>query len=186
MKREFLLYFLLSAGIMLTSACANHSEINKTTSTFYVIQPAEHFHAFNGHLNWYGRMRSGDLMRFLKDSNIYRIYRSAFSRAIETVDSLQALQKIDVIVYDIDSVADNIYRLLRQNEDFGRNILIVSPPGEIDAIVKKLGVDSFDQPNHKNQFNVIYLLINDHGKATISRKIFGKAPRPVPDTSSKD
>ncbi len=186
MKREFLLYFVFCTGVMLTTACTNHSDINKTTSTFYLIQPAEHYHAFNGHLNWYGRLRAGDLMRFLKDSNIHRIYRSAFSRAIETVDSLQALQENDAIEYDIDSVADNVFALLRQNEDFGRHILIVSPPEEINALVKKLGVDSFDQISHKHQFNVIYILINDHGKAVVTRKTFGRAPRPVPDTASKD
>lgn len=185
MKRQLLFLTLLISGLMLFSACANHSDINKTTSTFYLIQPAEHFHAFNGHLNWYGRLRSGDLMRFLKDSGVHAIYRTTFTRAIETTDSLQKLQKIDVVSYNIDSVADNIFKLLRQNEDFGRKILLVCPPQEMSAVMNKLGVKTSGHLAHKNQFNAIYIIVNNHGKANVTPKAFGKLPRPVQDTTSQ-
>lgn len=181
MKTLQLLLVTALFGIFILDACTNHTDINKTKSTFYIVQPAEHFPGFNGHLNWYGRKRAGELMHFLKDSSVERIYVNAFSRAIETGDSLQNLQKTDTVNYPMGAVADSIYKLLKERKDFGRKVLIISLPKDIDKIAEKLGA-TVSKVSLKDQFNVIYLLVNDHGKAEIRIQKYGNKPMPVQDS----
>src|SRR5690625_1561580 len=180
-KKSVILVF--SCGILVLNACTNHTNLQKTKSTFFLVQPAEHFPGFNGHLNWYGRKRAGDLMRYLKDSAIERIYVNAFSRTIETIDSLQKLQKIDTIQYGVDSIADNIFRLLTKKKDLGRKVLIVCPSKDINEIAHKLGAPIPGNPEHQDRFNEIYRIHNDHGEAAIKKLIYGSKPMLMKDTS---
>ena len=174
------LYAFLLSGWFLFEACSHHGDVSKTTSTFYLVQPAEHFQGFNGHLNWYGRLRSGDLMRFLKDSGVQKIYLNAFSRTYETVDSLRRLQRIDTVLYPMDSASDKILDLLKQRKDFGKKVLLAGPVDLLSDVAKKLGAalpDSAEQ-----QYNRVYVLHNDHGKAQLQSRVFGRPPMPVSDT----
>ncbi len=172
--------------MIIINGCEHHSSLNGASSVFFIVQPAEHYHAFNGHLNWYGRERSGDLMRFLKDSNIQRIYTSPFSYSRETMDSLRMLQDIKTVEYPADSVADKIFDLLEQNQDFGRRILLIVASDKLNNVAEKLGASSTNPLDVEDKFNVIYRLENNKGEVNLQTITYGGAPRPVPDSALKN
>ncbi len=176
--------FVCLLASLFFASCANHTDINKAKSTFYVIQPAEHYPGFDGHLSWYGRLRAGDLMRLLKDSGIQRMYVTPFARSVETVDSLRALHPIDTVEYIIDSSGASIMKLLKQRSDFGRKVLIVVRPFVIPALIRKLGVQFEKDTISQYGFNRVYIVVNNKGKASVKEQTFGRPPRPV-DTGSK-
>lgn len=142
------------------SSCKNRKDPNKAYSTFYVVRNAERHPGFNGHLNWYGRLRAGDLMRALKDSGIQKIYVTPFSRTLETADSLKLLQKIDTVQYPVGSAGNILIHLLEKRKDYGKRILIVGHGNTVPAIIRKLGAtyagDSLPA------FNLIFEIVNDH------------------------
>lgn len=171
--------WLLPLLLLFFISCENHKDIQKTKSVFYIIQPAEHYHAFDGHLSWYGRLRAGDLMRYLKDSGIQKIYVTPFSRSFETIDSLRLLQRIDTVEYIVDSTGNNLLPLLKERSDLGRKVLIVARPFAIPNIIRKLGASFNKDSVSKEGFNVIYKVINDHGKAVFQQQKFGRPPKPT-------
>ncbi|HLR37046.1 MAG TPA: hypothetical protein VK084_03290 [Chitinophagaceae bacterium] len=172
--------------MIIMNACDHHSSLSGSKSVFFIAQPAEHYHAFNGHLNWYGRKRAGDLMRFLKDSSIQRIYTSPFSYSRETMDSLRVLQDIKTVEYPADSVGDKIFDLLEKNQDFGRRVLMIVSADKINDVAEKLGASSTNTLDGENKFNVIYRLENNKGKVNLHTLTYGGTPRPVSDSALKE
>ncbi len=177
--RPLVVLFLL-AGCFL-AACVNHRDPRKTVSKFFVVRHAERYPGFEGHLTWYGRLRAGELMRRLKDSGVTRIYVTPFSRTLETADSLRLLQKIDTVRYLADSSGADLMRCLAAHKDFGRTVLIVGHSYALPAILRQLGV-SDPPPVEDIVYDRLYLVINDHGHATLHPMRYGPANRP--DTAS--
>ncbi len=177
----------ISVLFFIVSACTDHSEMDKTNSVFFIVQPPEHFSGFNGHLNWYGRDRAGDLMRFLKDSGIQQIYANGLAASRETIDSLKKLKgHIGTVEFPIDSVAGHLFDLLKEKEDFGRRILIISREKQIDSILRKLGWTATTELHPKEKFNLIYRLENNKGKASLRKIKYGRVPRPIMDTAKSN
>ncbi len=180
-KRNLLKQIVIGAGVtglLFMVSCANHTDINKAKSIFYLVQPAEHYAGFDGHLSWYGRLRAGDLMRMLKDSGVQKIYVTPFARSVETIDSLRSLQSIDTVEYIIDSSGVSILKLLKQRKDFGRRVLIVVRPFVIPKVIRRLGVDFTEDTVSEDGFNLLYVIRNNKGKASLKQQPFGKRPNP--------
>lgn len=168
-------------------SCKNHTNPDKTFSKIFIVRHAERHPGFNGHLTWYGRLRAGDLMRLLQDSGIQKIYITPYSRTLETADSLLAQEKIDTSVYRLDTSAAELVEQLKRNKDFGRTILIVGSRSMIPDIIGKLGgtYTAGDLPD--TAFNVLFELINDHGKVQVNTSTYGRPnvsdTGPVEDTA---
>lgn len=158
-------------------ACTNHSNPDKTRSTFYVVRHAERYPGFNGHLIWYGRLRAGDLMRFLKDSGIQKVYVTPFSRTFETADSLISLQKIDTVMYIADTTGASLIKNLKANKDYGKKILIVGHSNTVPAILRKLGASYPADKLPAGVFNLMFEVVNDHGKVKMKTLHYGRPNR---------
>lgn len=168
--------FLLVVTVLsvLFISCKNHKDPNKTFSKFYIIPHAERHPGFNGHLTWYGRLRAGDLMRQLQDSGIQKIYLTPFSRSFETADSLIALKKIDTSIYKVDTTAASLITQIKNNKDFGKTVLIVASRNLIPGIIQGLGGNYSRGAVPDSVSNVIFELINDHGKAQLKTSQYGR------------
>lgn len=161
-------------------SCANHTDPLKTRSKFFVVRHAERYAGFNGHLTWYGRQRARDLAALLGDSGITRIYVTPYSRTLETADSLRLDQKIDTAVYLLDTSGADLKAMLKARQDYGRTVLIVGHGSSIPGILKSLGVTGTFLSGPDTLSNLLYEVINDHGKVRTQTIRFG-APA-IPDT----
>jgi phosphohistidine phosphatase SixA len=166
--------FIVVLLLGLFAACTNHSNPDKTRSVFYVVRHAERHPGFNGHLDWYGRLRAGDLMRFLKDSGIQKAYVTPFSRTWETADSLILLQKIDTVMYIADTSGASLVQNLKAHKDYGRKILIIGHSNTVPAILRKLGASYPSKDLPSGVFNLMFEVINDHGKVKMRTLHYGR------------
>jgi phosphohistidine phosphatase SixA len=168
--------FLIMAMVMMSLfSCVNHTNPKKTYSTFFIVRHAERYPGFNGHLTWYGRERAGDLMRLLKDSGIQKIYVTPYSRTLETADSLRLLQKIDTSVYLIDSTGDDLAGRLKKHKDYGKKILIVGHENTVPGILRKLGARYPSDVLPDSVYNLMFEVVNDHGKVNMHTLRYGRA-----------
>ena len=167
--------------LLLITAC--HKTLDNSVTRFFVVRHAERYPGFEGSLTWYGRQRAGDLMRLLEDSSIRRIYVSPFARTLQTADSLRLLQHIDTVYYTADTSAKALLSAIEAHADYGKNSLIVGDAEMIPAILQKLGVhyDASDIPD--SVYNLLFEVVNDHGKVSLHTLHYGRPSMP-PDTSS--
>jgi broad specificity phosphatase PhoE len=160
----------------------DHSNPDKTYSKFYVVRHAERYAGFNGHLTWYGRERAGDLRRLLQDSGIQKIYITPYSRTLETADSLRLQQKTDTVIYLVDTSGADLGRLLKRKKDYGKNILIVGHGNTVPGILRMLGASYPSDQLPDSVYNVMFEVINDHGKVHMRAFYYGRAN--LADTST--
>lgn len=166
--------------LFLLASCVNHSDPAKTVSKFYVVRNAERYAGFEGHLSWYGRLRAGDLMRRLRDSGIEKIYVTPYSRTLETADSLRLLLHLDTVRYLVDTNALALKHRLKDKKDYGRRVLIVGGSRTVPAILRMLGAAYPAASLPDSQFNVLYIVANDHGRVRLDTVHYGRAN--LPDT----
>lgn len=173
-------YLLTALVICSVYSCVNHTDPMKTSSKFFVVRYAERYPGFNGHLTWYGRERAGDLATLLRDSGVQRIYVTPYSRTLETADSLRLSQKIDTVVYLLDSTGADLARALKEQKDYGKTVLIVGHTTSVPGILQRLGAADTRLPGTDTLPNLMFEIINDHGHVNMIPIRFGK---PVfPDT----
>jgi|GEM_PF-1745296 hypothetical protein len=170
--------------VVLLAACTNHRDPHKSVSNFYVVPTAERYAGFNGHLSWYGRERAGALLGLLRDSAIEKIYVTPYSRTLETADSLRLQRRIDTVVYLVDSTGDDLTARLEQSRDYGRKILIVSDGPQIPVILQRLGADYNQGPLPDSVRNLIFRVVNDHGKVSFNTLSYGPPNQSADTTAS--
>lgn len=178
LSRKLVTYGLALCLLFLGTSCTNHTDPHKTISTFFVIRHAERYPGFEGELTWYGRLRAGDLMRLLKDSGINKIYVTPFLRTWQTADSLAMLDKIDTVHYVADTTGDDLMRTLATRKDFGRTILIVGHGNTVPALLRKLGGTFRGQSLPDSACNLIFEIVNDHGKVHMKQFAYGRPNLP--------
>lgn len=183
MNRGIPVPYLLTIGALLCLvSCQNHRDPLKTRSKYFVVMHAERYPGFNGHLTWYGRIRAGALAGLLADSGVRRIYVTPYSRTLETADSLRLAdiaRPIDTAVYLLDTTGAELQAAITANGDYGRTLLIVGEGFAIPGILKKLGVTAAFGDSARP--DLLYEVINDHGKAWMKTIRFG--PAVLPDTT---
>jgi hypothetical protein len=182
MRRKKLPAAAMLLVLLTLASCANHTDPAKSYSKFYVVRNAERYPGFNGHLSWYGRLRAADLMRTLRDSAINKIYVTPYSRTLETADSLRLQRHIDTVCYLVDSTAAELQARLKYKKDYGRHVLIVGGRRTVPAILRMLGARYGAAALPDSQFNVLYVVVNDHGKVRLDTVHYGR--RNLPDTAA--
>lgn len=170
---------LLFGGLLgfLFAGCKRTAE--NSVTKFFVVRHAERFPGFDANLNWYGRLRAGDLMRLLKDSGISRIYVTPFVRTQQTADSLRLLQHIDTVRYLMDTTGNDLVRQLKAHNVYGTHILIVGHANTVPDILRRLGADYPGREIPDSVFNLMFEVINDHGKVTLHESRYGRASEGV-------
>ena len=153
-----------------------------SVTKYFVIKHAERYPGFEGSLTWYGRLRAGDLMRLLKDSGIQQIYVTPFIRTFQTADSLRLLQGIDTVRYLTDTTGNDLLHQLQSHKVYGKNILIVGHGNTVPAILRRLGGDYRGNEIPDSVFDLLFEIVNDHGKLSMRTLHYGRAN--LPDTAS--
>lgn len=172
--------FLFAVVLFSLVSCANHTDPAKGYSKFFVVRHAERYPGFNGHLTWYGRERAGDLSRLLKDSGIQKIYVTPYSRTLETADSLLLLQKTDTAVFLLDSSGTELARQLKAGKDYGKKVLIIGHGNSLPGILRVLGGTGAATYQPDTVSDLIFEIINDHGRVFMKTMHYGKPS--MPDT----
>ncbi len=125
----------------------------------FIVRHAEEDTGANANLTAAGRKRAGDLMRFLKDKNIKRVFTTSLKRSIQTADSLRALTGVGITIYKPDTTGNDLYVRIKSGFYEGEAILIVSRYKLIPTIIKSFGVDRFERKKlHPNQYNLLFEL----------------------------
>ncbi|MBX5438976.1 MAG: hypothetical protein IRZ29_05480 [Thermoflavifilum sp.] len=145
----------------------------------YLIPHAEAYPAFNGSLTWYGRLRAGDLMRWLKDSAVQRIYFNPFARCEHTADSLRALGNVDTAYYRWDNSGASLVQSIAEHRDYGRHLLVIALPEEIPGILHALGVPDAPEQFPDTAYDRAFIIRIDHGRVSETSLRYGRPPLPV-------
>lgn len=149
-----------------------------TTTKIYVVRHAEKYTGKDAGrdplLIATGYKRAGDLMRFLKDKKIKRIYVTPFRRSWMTADSLRIQLGIDTVFYKADTLCDDLVKKIREKNDAGNAILIIGHSNTLPKIVRKLGVMDYPQtdiPDH--EYDHIIMLRKKGKKLVVKQLKFG-------------
>lgn len=173
--------FLLITGFLVffcIYSCKRTAE--NSVTKYFVIKHAERYPGFEGSLTWYGRLRAGDLMRLLKDSGIQQIYVTPFIRTFQTADSLRLQRRIDTVRYLLDTTGNDLLRRLQSHKVYGKNILIVGHGNTVPAILRRLGAHYPGNEIPDSVFNLLFEIVNDHGKLSMRTLHYGRVN--LPDT----
>jgi len=162
---------------LMIAACTRTPE--NSVTKIYLIPHAEAYPAFNGSLTWYGRLRAGDLMRWLRDSTIHRIYFNPFARCEHTADSLRKISHIDTAYFRWDDSGASLIHSITAHRDYGRHLLVIALPEEIPGILRALGVNQAPAQFPDSAFDQGFIIQIDHGKVSFMPVRYGRPPMPV-------
>lgn len=165
----FLLTFLFCTGLLAQQETA--------VTGIYIVRHAERGKLVSGgdpELNDAGKIRAGDLLRYLKDKGIKKIYVSQYRRTQMTADSLRIQLGIDTVHYTADTLCDDLVNSIMQHRDFGKTILIIGHSNTVPKIIRKLGVLDYPQENiPDNVFDDLFLVTYKNEKAKLKKMKYG-------------
>ncbi|SFV35021.1 histidine phosphatase family protein [Thermoflavifilum thermophilum] len=167
-------------GVCLMMVACKRTPENSLTK-IYLIPHAEAYPAFNGSLTWYGRLRAGDLRRWLQDSGVQRIYFNPFARCEHTADSLRAAKNIDTAYFRWDDSGTSLMQSIATHRDYGKHLLVIALPEEIPGILRALGVHQAPAQFPDTAFDQGFIIQIDHGSTSAVATRYGRPPL-LPDT----
>ncbi|MFT3908576.1 MAG: histidine phosphatase family protein [Ferruginibacter sp.] len=174
MKKIVLLIVLFSAK---NWVMAQENTFPDNTN-IYLVRHAEKEAGRDPQLTEVGKKRAGDLVRTLKDKKISRIYVTNYRRSWMTADSLRLQLGIDTVVYIPDTTGVGLLTKIKENNDFGKTILVVGHTNTIPHLIRVLGVDDYmtnDIPDE--EFDNLYLVQYKKNKVYLEHKKYGAASR---------
>jgi len=116
-------------------------------TTIYLVRHAEKESGNDPALTENGNKRAGDLMRYLKDKNVQRIYVTQFRRTQMTADSMRLQSGIDTVHYNADENGIDLFNKIAAHGDFNKSILIIGHSNTVPDYIKKAGVINYPQAN---------------------------------------
>lgn len=145
-------------------------------SKIYLVRHAEKASGKDPLLTDEGNKRAGNLLRFLKDSGIRRIYVTEYKRTQNTGDSLRIQSGINTVHYSSDTTYTDLLSKLKANHDLDKPILIIGHSNTIPLMIRKLGIPSYPTQNiPDNEFDNLFLLTFRKGTATLKKMKYGAA-----------
>ncbi len=143
----------------------------------YIVRHAEKQDGKDPLLTPAGNARSGDLMRFLKDEMIRKIYVSQYRRTQNTGDSLRIQLNIDTVHYTADTLCGNLINTIMGHSDFGKTILVIGHSNTIPQVIRKFGVHDYPYGDlADNDYDRLFLITYKNGKAKVKVMKYGAAP----------
>jgi broad specificity phosphatase PhoE len=157
---NYCIYLLLLIFSQNTANAQTPQGISAKTN-IYFVRHAEKESGNDPALTENGKRRAGDLMRYLKDKKIIRIYVTQYKRTQNTADSMYLQLGIDTIHYQADENGIDLFNKIAAHGDFNKTILIVGHSNTIPDYIKKAGVVNYPQANiadteFDNIFRVYY------------------------------
>jgi len=122
-----------------------------------------------------GLQRSGDLVRFLADKKIKRIYVTQFRRSWMTADSMRIQLGTDTVHYKADTLCDDLLEKITANRDFNNSILIIGHSNTLPKIIRKLGIAGYPQTDiPDNEYDNIFLVRKKGRKLVVKKYKYGQ------------
>lgn len=142
----------------------------------YIVRHAEKQDGKDPLLTPAGNARAGDLMRFLKDEMVQKIYVTQYRRTQNTSDSLRIQLHIDTVHYRADTLCDNLVNAIMEHSDFGKTILVIGHSNTIPQIIRKFGVHDYPYGDlADNDYDHLFLITYKNGKAKVKAMKYGAA-----------
>jgi broad specificity phosphatase PhoE len=170
-KPTITLFTLLTLFTLNTQA---QKPIFKAGTTIYLVRHAEKDTGNNPPLTQAGFKRAGDLMRYLSSKNISHIYSTKYKRTNQTADSLKLVQNLTIIIYEADTIGNDLVNKINENGDNGKTILVVGHSNTIPKLIRRLGVISYTVQNlGDNEFDNIFKVVYKKRKVKFVQKKYG-------------
>ena len=146
-------------------------------TTIYLVRHGEKEKGDDPLLTEAGKQRAGDLMRVLKNKSIQRIYVTQYRRTQMTADSLRIQLGIDTVHYLADTTGNDLLEKIKENNDFGKSILVIGHSNTLGFIIKKLGIPEKSIPEiADNEFDYLFIVELTKEGAKLIIKKFGAKP----------
>jgi phosphohistidine phosphatase SixA len=186
MKNKKLCHFKLSALVTLytlfTFSLSTIFTINTIAqkpifapkTTIYLVRHAEKDTGNNPPLTQAGFKRAGDLMRYLQNKSVSKIYSTKYKRTNQTADSLKFAQNLTTIIYEADTIGNDLVAKIKANGDEGKIILVVGHSNTVPKLIRRLGVSSYAVQNlGDNEFSNIFKLVYKRRKVKFKHESYG-------------
>ncbi len=171
-------YIVVFFAIFITLFTVNGQSVSQdNTTTIYLVRHAEKEKGDDPLITSEGKKRAGDLLHVLKDKHIQRIYVTQYRRTQMTADSLRIQLGIDTVHYFADTTGDSFVAKLKEENDFGKTVLVVGHSNTLVFIIKKLGIPEQHIPEiADNEFDYLFIVKLRNEKAELSIKKYGAKP----------
>jgi broad specificity phosphatase PhoE len=171
-KSTITLFTLLTLFSLNTFA---QKPIFKAGTTIYLVRHAEKDTGNNPPLTKAGFERAGDLMRYLSSENISHIYSTKYKRTNQTADSIKLAKNLTTIIYEADTIGNDLLNKINENGDDGKTILVVGHSNTVPKLIRRLGVTSYHTQNLGDyEFDNLFILTYKKRKIKFKQLKYGK------------
>jgi phosphohistidine phosphatase SixA len=153
------------------------SYAQKERQTFYIVRHAEKDTGSGPALLTAGKDRAGDLYRALKNKNINTIYATKYRRTQMTGDSLKIYLRVKMLIYPADTTGEGLMQKMENENEIGKNILVIGHSNTILPIVKRLGVKNISiHEIPDDEYDYLFVVTYKKNKATLKVEKYGAKP----------
>lgn len=169
MKKPAILLIVLVA--MLSSYA--QSPLKGSNTIIYMVRHAEKEAGADPELTAQGKQRAGDLYKLMRDVKLARIYTTPYRRTSMTADSLRLNGAIDTVYYDADTTGHGLVRAIVQNNDLGKEILVIGHSNTLLRMARAFGVEGLPSDIPDEEFDNIYTISFKEAKPLFSARKYG-------------
>ncbi|MEO5944145.1 MAG: histidine phosphatase family protein [Ferruginibacter sp.] len=146
----------------------------KCKQTFYIVRHAEKDTGSDPSLSAPGKIRAGDLYRTLKNKNIDIIYATKYKRTQMTGDSLKIYQQVKMLIYPADTTGEGLVQKIENENETGKNILIIGHSNTILPTIKRLGVKNISVNDiQDDEYDYLFIIRYKKNKAILKVEKYG-------------
>jgi broad specificity phosphatase PhoE len=166
-------FFLVTLSTLTTFA---QKPIFKVGTTIYLVRHAEKDTGNNPPLTKAGFERAKDLLIYLHTKDVSKIYSTKYKRTNQTADSLKIAYNLTTVIYEADTIGNDLVEKIKANGDEGKTILVIGHSNTVPKLIRRLGVASYTVQNlWDNEFDNIFILTYKRKKIKFKQLKYGKA-----------
>jgi phosphohistidine phosphatase SixA len=171
-NKVFTLFTLLT---LCTLPALAQKPIFKAGTTIYLVRHAEKDTGNNPPLTQAGFKRAKDLLIYLHTKEVSKIYSTKYKRTNQTADSLKLAQNLSTIIYEADTIGNDLVDKIKANGDEGKTILVVGHSNTVPKLIRRLGVTTFAMQNLPDtEFDNLFILRYKKRKVLFKRTNYGE------------
>jgi broad specificity phosphatase PhoE len=141
----------------------------------YLVRHAEKDTGNNPPLTKAGFERAKDLLIQLQTKGVSKIYSTKYKRTNQTADSIKIASNLSTIIYEADTIGNDLVAKIISNNDNGKTILIVGHSNTIPKLIRRLGVTSYTVQNlGDNEFDNLFVLTYKKRKIKFKQIKYGQ------------
>lgn len=151
------------------------AQLDYGKTVIYIVRHAEKDTGNNPALTLAGQQRAGELMRYLRNKNIHRIYSTAYRRNEMTADSMRLQLHIDTTHYSPKPTSQELFNLIKANADLGKKLLFIGHSNTVPLLVKNFGYNDYAPTDLADDaFDDLFILRFKRNKVKMKHKKYGK------------